>query len=151
MTVVSVELEIEAPAEAVWAHISDPKNLPHWDKHIETVEGMPATGLDEGVTYSTVMRFMSVRARIGAEVLAWEPPQRCVIALSGLLDAVVTSTVEPITSELTLLEHDVDYHFRGGFLADLAARSLRLMGGPQMALRHGTLAQKHAIELAARR
>ena len=151
MTVVSVAVEIEAPAELVWAHISDPKNLPHWDKHIETVEGMPATGLDEGVTYSTVMRFMSFRARVGAEVLEWVPPRRCVIALSGLLDAVVTSTVEPISSELTLLEHDVDYRFPGGFLAELAARSLRLMGGPQMALRHGTLAQKHAIEDAALR
>jgi hypothetical protein len=65
--------------------------------------------------------------------------------------AVVTSTVEPMGPELTLLEHDVDYHFRGGLLAELAARSLRLMGGPQMALRHGTLAQKHAIEDATLR
>jgi hypothetical protein len=40
----------------------------------------------------------------------------------------------------------VDYHFRGGLFGDLVARSLRLLGGPQHVLRHGTLAQKHEIE-----
>ena len=40
----------------------------------------------------------------------------------------------------------MDYRFRGGPLGGFAARSLRLVGGPQLALRHGTLAQKRQIE-----
>lgn len=146
MTLVAVAIEIAAPPERVWAVISDPRNLPHWDRHVESVEGVPATGLAEGITYSTVMRFMSVRARVRADVLEWEPPHRTVISLSGLLEAVVSSSVAPVSEGRSLLEHQIDYRFRGGILGDLAARSLRMMGGPQLALRHGTLAQKHQIE-----
>jgi carbon monoxide dehydrogenase subunit G len=146
VTLVAVALEIAAPPERVWAVISDPRNLPRWDRHIESVEGVPATGLAEGVTYSTVMRFMSVRTRVRADVLEWEPPHRSVINLSGLLEAVVASSVDPVSDGRSLLEHEVDYRFRGGMLGDLAARSLRMMGGPQLAVRHGTLAQKRQIE-----
>jgi carbon monoxide dehydrogenase subunit G len=146
VTVVSVAVEIAAPPERVWAVISDPRNLSHWGRHIESVQDVPATGLAEGVTYSTVLRFMGVRARVRADVLEWSPPHRSVISLTGLLDAVVSSTVEPIPGGRSLLEHEVDYRFRGGVLGEIAARSLRLMGGPRLALRHGAFAQKHQIE-----
>jgi hypothetical protein len=45
-----------------------------------------------------------------------------------------------------MLEHVVEYRFRGGPLGDLVSKSLRLVGGAQLALRHGTLAQKQQIE-----
>jgi carbon monoxide dehydrogenase subunit G len=146
VTLVAVAIEIAAPPERVWAVIGDPRNLPHWDRHIESIEGVPATGLAAGVTYSTVMRFMSVRARVRADVLEWEPPRRSVINLSGVIEALVASSVIPVSEGRSLLEHEIDYRFRGGMLGDLAARSLRMMGGAQLALRHGTIAQKHQIE-----
>ncbi len=146
MTVVEVLAEVEAPPERVWAVVSDPRRLSHWDRHVESVEGVPATGLAEGVRYTTVMRFLAVRGRVEAEVLEYEPPHRAVIRLTGLLDAIVTTTVEPLPGDRSLLKHVVDYRFRGGALGSLAARSLQMLGGPQLVLRHGTLAQKREIE-----
>ncbi len=151
MTVVTETIKIDAPVEHVWEVISDPRNLPHWDKHIVRVTGVPESGLDEGVRYVTEMRFMAVRTKVRAQVLAWDPPRQAVFRLRGLLDATVTSTVEPLEGDRSLLEHVVEYRFKGGPLGDLAARSLRLVGGAQYALRHGTEAQKREIERKAGR
>lgn len=146
MTVVSFALEVDASPERVWEVVSNPVNLPHWDRHIVRVEGVPASGLSAGVRYVTVMRFMAVRARVRAEVLEWEAPRRSTIRLAGALDATVTTTVEPLEDGRSRLEHVVRYRFRGGPFGDLAARSLALVGGAQYALRRGTLAQKREIE-----
>lgn len=151
MTVVSIAVEVDAPPERVWEVISNPVNLPHWDRHIVRVEGVPASGLSEGVRYVTVMRLMAVRAKVRAEVLEWEAPRRSTIRLTGALDATVTSTVDPLDRGRSRLEHVVEYRFRGGPFGDLAARSLALVGGAQYALRRGTLAQKREIETGAHR
>jgi uncharacterized protein YndB with AHSA1/START domain len=149
VTTVSVAVEVDAPAERVWEVVSNPANLPHWNRHIVRVTGVPPTGLDRGVTYVTEMRFMGVHASVRAEVLEWEPPRRASIRLSGLLDATVTSTVSSLDDGRSRLEHIVEYRFRGA-LGDLAAMSLRVFGGAHFALRHGTLAQKHEIEARSR-
>ncbi len=146
MSVVDVRVEVEGPPGAVWEVISDPRNLPHWNRHIVRVTGVPASGLGPGVRYVAEMRFMALHAHVGAEVLEWEPPRRSAIRLSGILNATVTSTVEPLEGGRSLLEHVVEYRFRGGPFGDLVARSLALVGGAQYALRRGTLAQKAEIE-----
>jgi uncharacterized protein YndB with AHSA1/START domain len=146
VSLVEVLVEVEASPERVWDVVSDPRKLSHWDRHVESVEGIPATGLAQGVRYMTVMRFMAVRGHVAAEVLEFEPPHRAVIMLTGLIDAIVTTTVEPLPGDRSLLKHVVDYHFRGGAIGEFAARSLQLLGGAQLALRHGTLAQKREIE-----
>ena len=146
MSVVTVSVEVDAPAEQVWEAISDPRNLPHWDRHIALVEGVPATGLREGTRYVTEMRFMGVRAKIRVQVLEWDPPRRATFRLRGVLEGTVTSTVERLGPDRSRLEHVVDYRFKGGPIGALAARSLRMVGGAQYALRHGTLAQKREIE-----
>ena len=150
VTVVSVAVEVEAPPERVWEVVSNPANLPHWDRHIVRVTGVPEEGLAQGVAYVTEMRFVAVHAKVAAEVLEWEPPRRSAIRLSGLIDATVTSTVEPLGDGRSRLEHIVEYRFRGGPFGDLAARSLRLVGGAQYALRHGAIAQKREIETGRR-
>ena len=146
MTVVTAALDIDAPAESVWEVISDPRNLPHWDRHIVRVTGVPRSGLAEGVRYTTEMRFMAVRAKVRARVLEWEPPRRATFRLEGILDATVTSTVERVDDDRSRLEHVVEYSFRGGPLGGVAARSLRLTGGAGFALRRGIAAQKREIE-----
>ena len=145
VTVVSFSVEVDAPPTDVWEVVSNPANLPHWNRHIVRVTGVPATGLDQGVAYVTEMRFMGIHASVRAEVLEWEPPRRASIRLSGLLDATVTSTVESLDGGRSLLEHVVEYRFHGA-LGDVAAMSLRLVGGAHFALKHGALAQKHEIE-----
>lgn len=150
MTVVSVAVEVDAPLERAWEVVSDPRNLPHWDRHVVRVSGVPSTGLHEGARYVVEMRLLAVRAKVQALVLEWDPPRRVSIRLTGVLGATVTSTVEPLGARRSRLEHVVEYRFRGGPLGDLAARSLRRFGGAQYALRHGTLAQKREIEIGTR-
>jgi len=151
VTLVEFDLVVDAPPEAVWDVISDPRRLPHWDRHIVRVDGIPADGLREGTRYTTEMRFMVLRSTIDGEVLEWDPPHRSKIRLTGLLDATVTSEIEPLAGHRSLLQHVVDYHFRGGPLGEVAARSLARVGGAHLALRHGTLAQKQEIEERYRR
>jgi carbon monoxide dehydrogenase subunit G len=146
MTRVHFTVEIDAPAESVWKVISDPANLPNWDRHIVAVDGVPADGLKVGVRYTTVMGFMGVHARVAARVLEWDPPRRAAIQLTGIVDATVVSTVTALRGHRCRLGHDVDFEFRGGTIGRFAARSMRLVGGAQLALRHGTLAQKRQIE-----
>jgi uncharacterized protein YndB with AHSA1/START domain len=151
VTFVEIDLVIEAPPEAVWDVISDPRNLPHWNRHITNVEGVPADGLTAGTRYLTEMRFLAFHSDVEGEVLEWDPPHHSVIRLKGLLDATVTSMVEELSGGRSLLEHTIEFRFRGGPLGELAARSLSRMGGADLALRHGTLAQKREIEERYRR
>ena len=44
MTIVAFAVEIDAPPERVWEVVSNPANLPHWDRHIVRVEGVPPAG-----------------------------------------------------------------------------------------------------------
>jgi len=151
MSVVTDSVEVDAPAERVWEVIANPRNLPHWDRHIAHVEGVPATGLREGARYVAEMRFMGVRAKVRVQVLEWDPPRRATFRVRGVLEGTVTSTVEPLGPSRSRLEHVVDYRFKGGPIGALAARSLRTLGGARYALRHGTLAQKREIEQRSER
>ena len=144
MTTVEFSVEIDAPSERVWKVASNPRNLPHWDKHIESVE-VPEGGLGLGVRYHVLMRFMSLRTTVDAEVLEWEPPWRASIRLSGLLEATVTTTIASLPFERSMLRHEVTYRFRGVF-GGIGARSIQAVGGTQLALKHGVLAQKREIE-----
>lgn len=150
MTVVHVSVVIDAPPHDVWAVVSDPRNLPHWDRHIETIEGFPSDGLSPGARYATVIRFMGIRAREEAEVLEWSPPTHATILITGIIDARIDSMVTALPGKRSLLEHEVDYTFRGGTLGKLAARSLRMVGGARIALHHGTMAQAREIEARRR-
>jgi len=150
VTRVETSVHVAAPPERVWAVVSDPRNLPRWDRRVVRVEGVPQGGLREGATYTTVLRFMAVRATVRAEVLAWEPPHRAMVRLSGpMVEATVTTTVEP-AGGASILRHEVEYRFRGGPLGEVAARSLEIVGGAYLAVRHGALAQKRDAEAGAR-
>jgi carbon monoxide dehydrogenase subunit G len=145
LTGVRTVVEIDAPLDQVWKVVADPRNLPRWDRHIVSVSGVPRGGLEVGSTYRTEVRFMGAKAQIQAEVLEIDPPKFSRIRLSGVLDAVVNTRLEPLGARRTKLEHDIEYGFRGG-LGRLAAHALRLTGGANIVLRRGTLAQKRQIE-----
>jgi uncharacterized membrane protein len=149
MTSVEFSVEVEAPPDAAWQVASDPRNLPHWDRHIVSVS-MPKGGMRLGARYSVVMGFMSVNSTVRADVLEWEPPWRAKIHLSGLLEATVTTSIASLPYERSMLRHEVEYRFRGLF-GGFAAASLNAVGGAQMGLRHGVLAQKAEIEELASR
>ena len=149
---VSIDMEIEATPEEVWSVVSDPRNLPRWERRIIAVRGVPEDGLTEGVRYTTELKMFGVRGTVEAEVLEMEPPKRSRIRLRGILDATVQTMVSPLAGgKRSLLAHDVEYHFRGGGLAAFATQGLGITGGPSMVLRRGALAQKQQIEELVRR
>ena len=138
-------IEIDASPETVWAIASDPRNLPHWDRHIEAAHVARET-LGPGSSYRVRMRFMAVTAHVQVEVREWEPPWRAVLQLDGvLLQATVTTSVASLPFDRTLLRHQVEYRFRGP-LGLFGARSLNAVGGAQLALRRGLRSQKREIE-----
>jgi ligand-binding SRPBCC domain-containing protein len=149
VTTVEYSVEIDAPPEDVWAVTSDPRGLPAWERHIESVK-VPAGGLRPGVRYDVTMSFMSVRARVPCLVREWEPPWRSVVELGGLLKATVTTTIASLPFDRSVLRHEVRYVFRGP-LGSFAAASVRAVGGAEYALRRGTEAQRRQIEAGQRR
>jgi hypothetical protein len=147
MTSAECSVEVDAPPEAVWEVTSDPRNLPHWDRHIVAVK-VPSSGLHVGSRYDAVMGFMGVRASVPCEVLEWEPPWRAKLHLGGVLNATVMTSIASLPFDRSLLRHQVDYVFRGP-LGRFAAASVNAVGGASYALRRGTWAQKHEIEARA--
>ncbi len=146
VTEARIVVDVDAPPEKTWTVISDPRNLPRWDRHITRVAGVPEDGLHPGDRYETELQFMGVRGVVEAEVLEFDPPRHSKILLRGFIEAVVTSRVEPLPHGRSRIVHVVQYGFRGGPVGQLAARALRVTGGPQLVLRRGTLAQKRQIE-----
>jgi len=142
----SFSVVVDAPPERVWAVVADPRNLPSWDRRIAEVRGVPPGGLGPGVEYTAEMRFVGVRATVRCRVVEWDPPRWAVIVLSGVVDATVATRIDALPDGRSRLEHEVDYHFTRNPLGELAARSVQLIGGAYLALRHGTLAQKRQIE-----
>lgn len=145
MSVVQTTVEIEAPQETVWDVVADPRNMPRWDRHIVAVRGVPDSGLEEGTEYSTELRFMGVRGKLRAKVLELRRPRYAKVKLTGLLDAVVETRLEPIDDGRTALAQRVDYRFMGGPLGLFAAGAVRRLGAKGI-LQRGVLAQKRQAE-----
>jgi uncharacterized protein YndB with AHSA1/START domain len=142
---ISESLVVEASPEEVWDVVADPRNLPRWNRFIRSVRDVPENGLRAGSKYWTVLGGLGVSVKVRAEVEEIEPPRYSRVRLSGPLDAVVTTWVRPAGSGRSRLEHEVEYHLRGGAVGELFARSVRLLGGRQL-LRRGIRAQKWQIE-----
>jgi uncharacterized protein YndB with AHSA1/START domain len=144
MSTAEFSVEIEASPERVWEVVSDPANIPHWERHVVSVQ-VPDEGLEEDSTYSVVMAFMGVRVRVRGEILRWEPPSHATVRLRGPLDATIETSIARLPHERSLLRHEVTYRFRGP-LGRLVAAGLNAVGGAQLGIKHGTLGQKRQIE-----
>ena len=140
MSIAEFSVEVDAPPERVWEIVSDPGNIPHWERHVVSVH-VPDAGLGEGSRYTVVMGFMGVKVTVRGEILEWEPPTHATIRLRGPLDATIDTTV----SKLPRGRHEVTYRFRGP-LGGVVAAGLTAVGGAQLGIKHGTLAQKRQIE-----
>lgn len=147
MTTVEFSVEVDAPPDRVWQLTSDPRNLPHWDRHIVGVQ-LPAEGLGVGAHYEVKLGFLAVRITERADVLEWEPPWRARVQLRGPLEATVTTSIAELPYDRSILRHEVTYSFRGP-LGRFAAASLNAVGGAHLALRRGTMKQRAEIESAA--
>ena len=88
---------------------------------------------------------MGVGARIRAKVVRMDDQRYAKVRLSGLLEGLVETTLEPLSGDRTRLTQRVDYRFVGGPLGSLAAGAVRNLGGAVL-LRRGVLAQKRDAE-----
>lgn len=144
MTTVEFSVEVEASPKRVWKVVSDPRNIPHWERHVVRVD-VPEGEFGLGSTYGVEMSFMGVRVRVRGEILAWEPPSHATIRLRGPLDATIETSVASLPRGRSVLRHEVTYAFRGP-LGRIVAAGLAAVGGAQLGIRHGTLGQKRQIE-----
>jgi len=149
MSTLQVSTEVDAPPGAVWNVVSDPNNLPRWDRHIISVRGVPPEGLRAGAEYTTDVKFMGARSRSTSEVVEFRPPEYSKVKLRGLVEGTVETWLEPLDGgSRTLLRHRVDYRFAGGPIGGLAAQAVNMLGAPVL-LRRGVQAQKRQAEAAA--
>jgi uncharacterized protein YndB with AHSA1/START domain len=144
MSSAEFSVEIDASPERVWEVVSDPANIPQWERHVVSVQ-VPDGELGEDSTYSVVMSFMGVRVRVRGEILRWEPPSFATIHLRVPLDATIETSIARLPHDRSLLRHEVTYTFRGP-LGGVVAAGLNAVGGAQLGIRHGTLGQKRQIE-----
>jgi ligand-binding SRPBCC domain-containing protein len=145
MTRIRESAIVEATPEEVWRVVSDPRNLPRWNRYIRAVRDVPRNGLKEGDRYVTEMGGFGVRFPIRAEVVAVEPARYSKIKLTGPLEAIVQTWVHPAGRRRSRLEHQVDYHVPGGPVGSVVGRVLRHLGASAM-LRRGVRAQKRQVE-----
>lgn len=136
---------VEAPPDEVWAVVSNPRNLPRWNRYIRSVHGVPDDGLRNGSRYWTQMAVLGVTFRVDAEVEELDPPRFSRVRLSGPVDATVRTWVRPAGRDRSRLEHEVDYRLRGGPVGGIVARGLGMFGAPTL-LRRGVRAQKRQVE-----
>ena len=145
MSVIEVAVDIDAPREEVWKVVSDPKNLPRWNRHVVSVEGVPQDGLREGNQYTTHLSFMGVHAKANARVVELRRPEYSKVRLSGVVDGTVETWLDARDRESTRLRHRIDYRFKGGPLGAFAARAVSKMGATRL-LRRGAESQKAQAE-----
>ena len=146
MTWAHYSTEVTASPEKVWSVISDPRNLVKWDDRVKEVAGVPEGGLHEGITYTTTLKVMGVTAKVESKVVTLDPPRESVVDLQGLILGRVETTIAPLDGGRSRLTQSVTFSFRGGFFGRMAARALRLTGGPEIFLKRAVEKQKLHIE-----
>jgi uncharacterized membrane protein len=145
MTRIRESAIVDASPEDVWAVISDPRNLPRWNRSIHAVHDVPEDGLREGDRYWTEVGALGVRVRVPAHVLELDRGRYAKVRLSGPIDAVVQTWVRPAGRRRSRLEHQVDYQLPGGPIGSVVARAVRSLGAATL-LRRGIRAQKRQVE-----
>jgi uncharacterized protein YndB with AHSA1/START domain len=136
---------VDATPEEVWRVVSDPRNLPRWNRYIVAVHDVPEDGLSEGDRYWTEMGGFGVGLRIRADVMEIVPNRYAKIRLTGPIRAVVQTWIHPAGRRRSRLEHQVDFDVPGGPIGSVVGRALRHLGAVAM-LRRGVRAQKRQIE-----
>jgi hypothetical protein len=83
---------------------------------------------------------------VKAKVVTLDPPRESVVELEGLILGKIETTIAPLNGDWSRLTQSVTFRFRGGFIGRMAARALRLTGGPAIVLKRAVENQKRHIE-----
>ncbi|MEM9034680.1 MAG: SRPBCC family protein [Actinomycetota bacterium] len=100
MTDVTVSIEIDRDADAVFAYLADMANNPHWQRGQERCTWTSEPPLRIGSTYDQEARFLGRRIVSSFEVRELEPGRRIrIVSTAGNMPIDVTRTVEPIDDD----------------------------------------------------
>jgi uncharacterized membrane protein len=123
MPLAQSEIFIAAPAEDVWALISDLERGPEWSVVTLECEMTSEGPLGVGCTYRAVSKFVASKITTEHEIVEWVPPRRIVTKVIKGAESTFTQTCEP-QSEGTLLTMSNEFALPSGvpgFLADKLA------------------------------
>jgi uncharacterized protein YndB with AHSA1/START domain len=116
---IEIEIEISAPAGAVFAAMTDPGRMPRWLPHTEAIEAPSGPIADAGTTF--LQRGAPGIRRPGATVAA-DPPRSWHLRLAGFGERVdVTFRLEEVAGS-TRLRAVADVQNGPAFLAPLLDR-----------------------------
>jgi uncharacterized membrane protein len=88
------ELRIERPCAEVFAYLSDPSNLPRWQRTVSTVE--PPDRIETGSRFSEVRSAAGRRFRTTLEITELDPGRVFTIrALDGPVRGTIRHRLEP--------------------------------------------------------
>jgi len=106
----ALDVEIERPADAVFAVLADPSNLPRWQEDVESVSGTPGGPLAAGATFTETRSFLGKRIESTLEVTASEPGREFSLrSLTGPVRFSVRHLLEPAPTGTRLrLEGEAD-------------------------------------------
>ena len=116
MATLREEVEIDAPAERVWAVVAeDVKNAPKWTTYLETVEklGDGPPGKGTGYRYQLIL---PGGHRVTVEVVqdAWNKPKKCAGRfIKGPLKGTWSYTYTQRKDGSTRLVYEMDYELTG--------------------------------------
>ena len=115
MATIAKSTVIGAPAERVFAILTDPDRLPQYAPgvgRVEDVRRSPDGILSSGrIIYSV----MGIDFPMTVTIAEHAPPRRLVVRMAGGIDGTQTWTLEP-QGDATRLGNRVEYEVRGGLL-----------------------------------
>ena len=126
MPPITVSTEVDRPAEAAFAYVTDPSRFPEWQAgvvsgHLDGSDGGPGVG----ARCVTVRRIGGTERASTSELVRLDPPRAWAVrGLDGPIRAAVDVTVEPLGADRSTVAIAVDFtgHGIGKVLVPLLVR-----------------------------
>ena len=110
----STSVDIDRPAEEVFAFVSDSPNNPRWQRGMRACRWTSSPPHGVGSTYEQEARFLGKDVRNTFRVTAAEPPRRISFeSTSGSFPVAVTRTVEALGPGRSRFTEEVEGDARG--------------------------------------
>jgi len=119
-------IEISRPPEEVFAYVTDPSQLPHWQESVVSVLWDADTPVAAGSRVVHTRRVGRIERTMTAEVAELNPPRSWAIrGVDGPVRGTMDGTIEPIgdgTSSRVTMALDFEGHGIGKLLIPLVVR-----------------------------
>ena len=90
------EVEIDAPADAVWAVVADVTGQPRWMTDLKAVEALSSGPIGVGSRYRGRVRILGITVDDPVEITEFDPPRRFAIRHDGRFTGSGIIDLEPV-------------------------------------------------------